>query len=207
MSKTTLEAKLKYWRAKHKFRQDRLDAAHVRNDSAGITKWHGLLVEAGIYIRKYEKQLHPDPPPRSSARSAIVAAAQQAAANYRANPAAYHYLAGGIANTEILKPTGRNYRSDCSQFAVNVYRVAGVKCPGTGTYLYSNTITIAGNGTVTTNPQPGDLGMYGSRWAPHHVEVVVDSSPLTFIGHGTQPIDSRTPGLPSYYLTFPQLDA
>lgn len=136
----------------------------------------------------------------STPRDRIVAVAEQAARNYRANPGAYHYLAGGRANTVVLSPTPRDWRSDCSQFAVNVFRLAGVPCPGSGTYLYSNTISIAAGGRVTQNPRPGALGMYGSRRYPHHVEVYVGNG--RHIGHGTQPIDSKTPGRPSYYLEF-----
>lgn len=207
MSRTALKASLALWRRRHVYRQRKLDIAHDKNDAKAIKKWHALLVQAGVAIRRREKQLAPAPKPVSSARARIVSAAQHAAANYRANPGAYHYLAGGSPNTEIFKPTARYMRSDCSQFAVNVYREAGVPCPGSGTYLYSNTITIAAKGILTTNPKPGDLGLYGSRWAPHHVEVVVGTSPMRFVGHGSPPIDSLTPGLPSFYLTFPQLDA
>lgn len=143
----------------------------------------------------------------SARRKAIVAAAKQAKANYNARPLAYHYLAGGTPNTVIMEPTPHGWRSDCSQFAVNCYRHAGVECPGSGTYLYSNTISIEGKGaTVTTNPKPGDLGMYGRHGATHHVEVYIGEPGCMFIGHGSPPIDSFTPGLPSFYLTFDSLE-
>lgn len=138
----------------------------------------------------------------SAQRQAICDQAKRARAHYNANPRAYHYLAGGIANTVIMTPTSRSWRSDCSQFAVNTYREAGVPCPGSGTYLYSNTGTIAARGTVTTNPRPGDLGMYGPRNATHHVEVYIGDADCEFIGHGSPPIDSLTPGRPDFYLSF-----
>lgn len=198
MSKAQLRASLALWTRRHRFRERRLAAAHLRNDPKGIDKWYGLLVTAGKMIRKRRAQLHP---PLAPARARIVAVAEQAAANYRRNPGAYHYLAGGTPNTVIMAPTPRDYRSDCSQFAVNCYRHAGVPCPGSGTYLYSNTDSINQGGRVTTSPKPGDLGMYGSRGgSTHHVEVYVGGG--KHIGHGSSPIDSLIPGLPNFYLTF-----
>lgn len=156
------------------------------------------------YAQRVVKRHTPKVPP---ARARIVSVARQAAANYRKNPGDYHYFAGGVPNNIILTPSPRRYRSDCSQFFVSVYEIAGVACPGTGTYLFSNTISIAHGGRVVAekDARPGDAGMYGSRWSPHHIELVaaVKNGCVTeFIGHGTQPIDSRTPGRPSFYLSF-----
>lgn len=196
-----LHQSLATWRRKHAYRQRQLDIAHDRNDKTAIEKWHKLLIEAGQAIRHREQQLASKIGPRER----IVLAAQQAAANYRKNPGAYHYLAGGVANTIIMAPTPRNYRSDCSQFAANCYRVAGVPCPGSGTYMYSNTGTIAARGRITTHPKPGDLGLYSYnrgnlRGSTHHVEVYVGDG--RHIGHGSPPIDSLTPGRPTFYLSF-----
>lgn len=139
----------------------------------------------------------------SAKRQAVVAQAKRAAANYARRPGQYHYLAGGVPNTIIMAPTPRSWRSDCSQFAVNVYREAGVACPGSGTYMYSNTLSIEGRGAkVTTHPKPGDLGMYGPHGRTHHVEVYVGEPGRMFIGHGSPPMDSLTPGLPDFYLSF-----
>jgi cell wall-associated NlpC family hydrolase len=145
-------------------------------------------------------------------RRAVVAAAKKAAANYRANPGAYHYLMDPrVANTIIMRPTPPNYRSDCSQFVVNVYREAGIeRCPGVGSYLYSGTATIAdpkGGGQIVRNPRPGDLAMYATsmanpRGTTHHVEMYIGEPGCMFIGHGSAPIDSMTPGQPDYYLSF-----
>lgn len=140
-------------------------------------------------------------------RRAIVAAAKQAKANYARRPSAYHYLAGGRPNTIVMEPTPTDWRSDCSQFAVNCYRHAGVPCPGSGSYMFSNTVSIeGGNAIVTRSPKPGDLGMYGPHGRTHHVEVYIGEPGCMFIGHGSPPIDSLTPGLPDFYLTFPELD-
>lgn len=197
MSNAQLRASLALWTRRHRFREKRLQAAHQRNDQKGIDKWYKLLAEAGKQIRRRRAQLNPPP----TARDRIVAVAQQAAVNYRRNPGAYHYLAGGIANTEIMVPTPPSYRSDCSQFAANVYRLAGVACPGNGTYLYSNTNTISMGGKQVGAPRPGDLGLYGSgRGHTHHVEVYVGGG--QYIGHGSPPIDSKTPGLPDFHLSF-----
>lgn len=139
----------------------------------------------------------------SSKRKKIVALAEQAAANYRRNPGAYHYLAGGVANTVFLKPTPRHWRSDCSQFVAAVYKAAGVPSPGSVDYQWVSTYTMvkAPSARVVSkaNRKPGMLGMYGSRTAPYHVELWCGDK---FIGHGSPPIDSVTPGEPDYYLDF-----
>jgi hypothetical protein len=127
----------------------------------------------------------------------------QAAANYRQNPRAYHYLAGGVANLIFLRPSPRNYRSDCSQFAASVYKAAGLPSPASVPHEWASTYTMvkSPHAKVTTREhrKPGDLGMYGSLSAPHHVEIWCGNK---FIGHGSPPIDSLTPGEPDYYLTF-----
>jgi hypothetical protein len=144
-----------------------------------------------------------------SQRRAVVAAAKKAAANCRNDPNAYHYLMNTeVANTIIMRPTAPNFRSDCSQFVVNVYREAGISdCPGSGSYLYSGTATIAQGGTIVSQPRPGDFGMYAHsmsnpRGTTHHVELYIGEPGCMFIGHGSPPIDSATPGQPDYYLSF-----
>lgn len=140
-------------------------------------------------------------------RRRIVAEAERAAANYRQNPGAYHYLAGGVANTEYLRPTPRTWRSDCSQFAASVYKGAGLPSPASVSHMWASTYTMVKAPGVRfvdrAHRKPGMLGMYGSRSAPHHVEIFCGSK---FIGHGSPPIDSLTPGEPDYYLDFPFLD-
>lgn len=141
----------------------------------------------------------------SDAAHRNIQVALKAASNYRQNPGAYHYLAGGRPNTIILKPTPRDWRSDCSQFAVNIWREAGSNaCPGSGTFLYSNTNSISMGGEMTTRPTPGlSLGLYGRRRGnTHHVEFFAGVPGAMLIGHGTAPIDSVTPGQPDFYLTF-----
>jgi hypothetical protein len=137
-------------------------------------------------------------------RKRIVAEAKKAAANYRKNPGAYHYLAGGAANTVYLKPTPRSWRSDCSQFAAAVYKGAGLPSPAAPLdHQWASTFSIVKSPHARfisrAGRKPGDLGMYGSHQAPHHVEVWCGDG---FIGHGSPPIDSLTPGEPDYYVTF-----
>jgi hypothetical protein len=141
-----------------------------------------------------------------SKRARIVQEAQKAAANYRANPGAYHYLAGGTANTEYLKPTPSNWRSDCSQFAAAVYKGAGLPSPANVSHEAASTWSMIKRGKVTYKPRPGDLGMYGPTNAPHHVEVYCGVPGQEFIGHGSAPIDNVTPGRPTFYLTYDFLD-
>lgn len=137
-------------------------------------------------------------------RKRIVELAEQAAANYRRNPGAYHYLAGGVANLVFLKPSDRSWRSDCSQFVAAVYKAAGVDSPAAPlAHQWASTFSMvkSPHARVISRDQrkPGDLGMYGTRSAPHHVELWCGNK---FIGHGSPPIDSLTPGEPDYYLTF-----
>jgi cell wall-associated NlpC family hydrolase len=138
-----------------------------------------------------------------SARKRVVQVAQQAAANYRARPGAYHYLAGGRANAVCLEPTPSDWRSDCSQFVAAVYKEAGLPSPATVAHEFAATSNIDPKGRVTTSPRPGDLAMYGTHGGfTHHVELYCGAPGQEFIGHGSAPIDSATPGRPDYYLTY-----
>jgi hypothetical protein len=137
-------------------------------------------------------------------RKRIVAELEKAAANYRKNPGAYHYLAGGMANLIYLSPSPRNFRSDCSQFQAAAWNGAGVESPAAPlAHQWASTFSMvkSPHARVISRAQrkPGDLGMYGSRSAPHHVE---GWTGVHFVGHGSPPIDSLTPGEPDYYLTF-----
>lgn len=140
----------------------------------------------------------------SGKRKRIVELAEKAAANYRRNPGAYHYLAGGTANLIFLRPTNRSMRSDCSQFVAAVYKAAGVDSPAAPlAHQWASTYSMVKSPHARvvsrSKRKPGDLGMYGSHSAPHHVELWCGNK---FIGHGSPPIDSLTPGEPDYYLTF-----
>jgi hypothetical protein len=143
----------------------------------------------------------------SAKRKRIVLEASRAAANYRRNPSAYHYLAGGRANTVYLHPTPRDWRSDCSQFAAAVFKGAGLPSPASVSHEWASTFTMVKAPGVKfvdrAHRKPGMLGMYGTRDAPHHVEIFCGDK---FIGHGSPPIDSLTPGEPDYYLDFPFLN-
>jgi len=154
------------------------------------------------HIRVVNKQIE-DAKAANAKRRRIVSQAEQAAANYRRNPAAYHYLAGGVPNLIFLKPSPRNFRSDCSQFVASVYKAAGLPSPASVDHIWASTFTMVKGPRVRVidkaHRKPGDLGMYGSREAPHHVELWCGNK---FIGHGSPPIDSNTPGEPDYYLTF-----
>lgn len=143
-------------------------------------------------------------------RRQICAQAKTAARNYRANPGAYHYKAGGRANLVYLKPTPADFRSDCSQFISAIYSDCGLKCPLPGGWQWVGTLameSMIGRGvSVTTNPKPGDWGMYGPRGRTFHVELYIGEPGVEFIGHGSTPIDSVTPGRPDFYLTLDALN-
>lgn len=140
----------------------------------------------------------------NDARKRICREAKKAAANYRKNPGAYHYLAGGKANLVYLTPSPRDYRSDCSQFAAAVFHGAGLPSPARPlAHEWASTYSIvkAEGARIVSSSQrkPGMLAMYGSREAPHHVEIWCGDR---FVGHGSPPIDSITPGQPDYYVDF-----
>ena len=159
-----------------------------------------------IHMRAARKRRAEEAKREGSKRARVVQEALKAAANYRANPGAYHYLAGGQANTEYLKPTPSTWRSDCSQFAASVYKGAGLPSPSNTSHEFASTWSMIKRGKVTYKPRPGDLGMYGPTSAPHHVEVYCGIPGQEFVGHGSAPIDSITPGRPSFYLTYDFLD-
>lgn len=142
----------------------------------------------------------------SQARLHVVHNVLVAAANYRAQPGNYHYLAGGKPNLIYLRPTPRDWRSDCSQFASSVQHDAGLSDLGPNGPLWVNTTIMAAHLELTDNPLPADFGMYGPRNEPHHVEVFCGSAGgpgHEFVGHGSPPIDSLTPGRPDFYLRNP----
>lgn len=157
--------------------------------------------------RKARAQAEKDAKNADAKRKKIVAQATVAAANYRQNPGAYHYFAGGVPNLIYLKPSPKNYRSDCSQFAASVFKGAGLPSPASVPHEWASTYTMVKAPGVKfvdrAHRKPGMLGMYGSREAPHHVEIFCGDK---FIGHGSPPIDSLTPGEPDYYLDFPFLN-
>ena len=161
------------------------------------------------HMRKQRKERAEAAKQAHGARRQICEKAKQAAANYRANPNAYHYkAAGGVANLVYLKPTPAHFRSDCSQFVAAIYKDCGLPSPGDQPHQWVGTASMekCPRGRVTTHPKPGDLGMYGPRGATHHVELYVGEPGCEFIGHGSPPIDSVTPGRPSFYLTYDFLD-
>lgn len=204
MTTPALRASLALWRRRHTHRQERLDNAHRRNDAKAIRKWHALLAEAGRNIRLRQHQIAKRTKVNHNAatgkRARAVQLMYQARADCARRPWAWHYLAGGIANLICLVPSPRNYRSDCSQWAVNIDREAGARCPGSGTFMFSNTTSIARGKYLGGVPKVGAYGLYGSRWNPHHVERVAQVNPLVLVGHGTAPVDSRAPGLPNFYI-------
>jgi cell wall-associated NlpC family hydrolase len=160
------------------------------------------------HMRKQRKQRAEAAKQAQGARRQICEKAKQAAANYRANPGAYHYLAGGRPSLVYLTPTPKDFRSDCSQFVAAIYKDCGLPSPGDQPHQWVGTTSMerCPHARITTKPKPGDLGMYGVHGNTHHVELYVGEPGCEFIGHGSPPIDSATPGRPSFYLTYDFLD-
>lgn len=179
-----------------------------KRNSAQLERARGRIAK----MRADRKRREAEAAKAGAKRKLVVKFAKQAAANYRKNPGAYHYLAGGVANTTFLEPTPRSWRSDCSQFVASVYKAAGLPSPASVPHEWASTHTMtkSPHARITTKPRPGDLGMYGDRSGPlaqrstHHVELYCGEP--EFIGHGSPPIDSLTPGRPDFYITFDFLD-
>jgi hypothetical protein len=158
------------------------------------------------HLRKLRRDRNKAAHAASSGRLLVVKHCLQAAANYRSAPGAYHYLAGGIANLIYLKPSPNNFRSDCSQFASSVQHDSKLPDLGPNGPLWVSTFVMAQHLDTADHPMPGDFGMYGPRSAPHHVEVYLGAAGGAgheFVGHGSPPIDSLTPGRPDFYLKNP----
>lgn len=175
---------------------------HAKKGSASAKYWLARRQNYWRDLVKLRKKLKAMKPAYAEL---VVAYAQGSAADYRRRPYAYHYLAGGVQNTSIL-PTPFNYRSDCSQWDVQLDRLAGGKCPGSGTFMASNTATIAQGGTIVSKCAPGDHKVWcrdprRPRSTTHHIERVIDYRGTT-IGHGTRQIDSLAPGGYFFYLRF-----
>ena len=151
----------------------------------------------GVMLKKRQEREE-----RSNIRDTICEKAKQAARNYRADPGAYHYLAGGKANLVYLRPTPPDWRSDCSQFVAAVYKDCGLPAPGDVAHQWINTWAIERGGRVTHKPDGGDLAMFGRRGNPTHVELYIGEPGCEFIGHGSPPIDSQAPGRPTFWITF-----
>ena len=175
----------------------------VRNPGTRTEAQLGRAQARLRYYRKHREKMSESVKGLSSERLRFVGLALRAAKNYEANPSAYHYLAGGVANLIFLEPSPITYRSDCSQFASSVQNAAGLPDLGRNGPLWVNTWTMDEVLKQTKSPKPGDFGMYGPPGNPHHVELYCALPGYEFIGHGSQPIDSVTPGRPTYYLENP----
>lgn len=91
----------------------------------------------------------------------------------------YYYSWYGPMTDTLLPANGQ--RSDCSQWVRAVYLAAGAPDPGFTTH------DQPGNGTHTSNPQPGDLMFTGYPGFSSHVELYVGNGKT--IGHGSPPIN------------------
>lgn len=128
--------------------------------------------------------------PHQRLRAAIL----RAAANYRrGTQPGYYSQSGGTRDYDHAinhYPGGRIW--DCSTFADGIYLCCGLEAPsGPNTRSaggWTGTQGEHGRRIPEVDAKSGDLVLYGS--APHHhVEVVLDPSERTTIGHGSPPID------------------
>jgi hypothetical protein len=112
-------------------------------------------------------------------RRRIVAAAEHAAANYRKDPGAYHYLAGGKANLVYLHPTPRDWRSDCSQFAASVYKAAGLPSPASVPHEWASTFTMVKAPGVKSSTRPTASPACSACTAPARLRITWRSGAAT----------------------------
>ena len=128
--------------------------------------------------------------------------AQQAADNYRPQPGAYHYLAGG-GRTGVPRADAERLPLGLLAVRVRGYKEPPACRPRPNGPLRVSHLRRCQGPRQTDQPQPGDFGMYGRHaGSPHHVEIYCALPGQEFIGHGSAPIDSATPGRPDYYLTY-----
>lgn len=149
-------------------------------------------------------------------RERVVAAAAKAAMLSAADPTYYHYSEPGIWKYDLFLRDAPNDRSDCSSFVIQCFYKAGCVLPASMTGQ-GNTETLISVGRKTSDPQLGDVCLYGpSVTDTHHCELLVSVDPLKTIGHGSPPIDYDTPTDPTLvaatggflgYYTFAFLDA
>jgi hypothetical protein len=170
-------------------------------------KDRGVKRVAAMRKARKEREAH------KTKRSEVKRLAIQAAANYRKNPSAYHYYAGGTANLIFLEPSPPSYRSDCSQFIASIWKAAGLPSPASVPHQWASTHTMtscpAARLVTRSELRPGCVGMYGESSGPlvtrstHHTEAFVGDPDARWIGHGSPPIDSLTPGEPDFYMDYP----
>jgi peptidoglycan hydrolase-like protein with peptidoglycan-binding domain len=99
-----------------------------------------------------------------------------------------HYTQSGLRMYGVrnkIRPPKIPYYEDCSSFSTWTYWGAGVPDPnGLGYNGWGYTGTLAQHGNRTTNPQPGDLALYGYGAPYHHVVVYIGNGMC--ISHGSE---------------------
>lgn len=122
MSLAQLRASLALWRARHAWRQRRLDIAHQRNNRARIAKWERLRREAASQIHRRVAQIAR----RSAAtpRQRAVAVARSFAGKVREYPAGSN---GGGQITVWQRRLGFGRVPWCGVFAGNILLAARVR--------------------------------------------------------------------------------
>jgi cell wall-associated NlpC family hydrolase len=137
--------------------------------------WSAILYAHGPVIRRTA----------SDKRQVIVAAALL---GYR-NRYSIHYTQGPSRMQGVrhhLKPPQFPNYEDCSSFATWCYYAAGVRDPnGLGYNGYGYTGTLGAHGHRVSNPQPGDLCLYGSAPRFHHVTIYIGAGKC--VSHGGEP--------------------
>lgn len=148
MTRTAYKASLKLWERRHRTYQHELDAAHKRNDKAGIEHWHAQLAHAGRMIRRRRAQLTPTPPLRERAykvAESLIGVMEQGSNN-----------AGPMVSRIIRENGGSGPEAWCGDFQAYCYRHGGsraVSRPWASVRLVGQLLGIH---RVTT-PQRGDL--------------------------------------------------
>lgn len=169
MSKRQLQASLKLWERRHKYRQRRLDKAHRENDKARIEHWHELLEEAGAMIRRRRKQLADLRPLRLRAYDAaqgLVGVMEQGGNN-----------AGPMVAQIIRANGGLGPEPWCGDFMAYCYRLAGSRSV-TRAWASVRLLGMAAGVSRLFKPSTGDL----VRFRFDHVGMFVkDNGDGTFV--------------------------
>jgi hypothetical protein len=151
VNKAALQASLRLWQRRHKYRQHKLDLAHAHDDKQAIDKWHALLVQAGKKIARRKAQLTPDPPLRERAytvATTLIGVMEQGGNN-----------SGPMVSRIIRENGGTGPEPWCGDTMAYCYRHAGSKNvtrPWASVALLGNLLGVK----RTAWPQRGDLVRY-----------------------------------------------
>jgi cell wall-associated NlpC family hydrolase len=198
-----VDSRRRYWFAKAARQKHRAKVSHeraqelisrIKERTRRKPEIQRQIKQAKEAIAKYNRehgphitQNRPDKCLGGDTRQRVVFAAQKAVGS------GWFYDQGGYWTVNYCwSAIPRQFRSDCSQWAISLYHAIGLSSPD-GNYADGGyTGSIAAFCKRVSSPKPGDFVLYGT-FPYHHVEVYIGNG-IT-VGHGSAPIDHGTPGM------------